>query len=65
MDLNLLRSVVTVSSLVLFVALMVMVWLPRRKAEFDEAAVLPFTGESDAASPTGRADATGTERNLR
>lgn len=46
MDVNLLRSIVTVVSLLLFVALMVMVWLPRRKSGFDEAAALPFTGEA-------------------
>ena len=43
MDVNLLRSAVTLASLLLFVALTVAVWMPRRKAGFDEAAALPFT----------------------
>lgn len=49
-DLNMLRSIVTVVSLVLFVALMVWTWSRHRKSGFDEAAQLPFMDEeSDGA----------------
>ena len=41
-DLNLLRGVVTLLSLILFVGLMVWTWSRRRQAAFDEAAQLPF-----------------------
>ena len=42
MDINLLRSIVTVVSLVLFVGIVAWAWSKRRKADFDEAARLPF-----------------------
>lgn len=48
MDLNDLRSAVTVTGLLLFLLLLVSVWQPRRRAEFAEAARLPFEGESPA-----------------
>ncbi len=42
MDINILRSLVTALSFVLFLGILVWAYLPARKAEFDEAAHLPF-----------------------
>ena len=54
MDINDLRSAITLLSLLLFVALMVWVWRPRAKAEHEAAAHLIFDGEAgDEASATG------------
>ena len=47
MDMNDLRIAVTVASLALFVALMLHTWSARRRREHEEAAALPFAGESD------------------
>lgn len=48
MEVNILRSLVTVISLVLFLALVAWTWSRSRKAAFDEAAQLPFVdGEAD------------------
>ncbi len=47
MDLNDIRSAVTLVSLVLFVALMAWTWRPDRKDAHAEAARLPFAGEAD------------------
>jgi cytochrome c oxidase cbb3-type subunit IV len=47
MDVNDLRSVVTVISLVLFLALVVWTWSRSRQAAFDEAAQLPFQDAAD------------------
>jgi cytochrome c oxidase cbb3-type subunit IV len=47
MDINILRMIVTVSGLVLFLALAVWTWNRRRRAAYDEAARLPFV-DSDA-----------------
>ncbi|HEY1091999.1 MAG TPA: CcoQ/FixQ family Cbb3-type cytochrome c oxidase assembly chaperone [Burkholderiaceae bacterium] len=46
MDLNDIRSLVTLSGLVLFLALLVWAWRPARRAEFDAAARLPFDGDA-------------------
>jgi cytochrome c oxidase cbb3-type subunit 4 len=46
MDINDLRSAVTLLSLLLFVALMVWVWRPRARREHEAAARLPFDGEA-------------------
>ncbi len=43
MDINILRSLVTAFSFVLFVGILVWAFRPARKVEFDEAAQLPFT----------------------
>ena len=43
MDINILRSLVTAFSFVLFVGILVWAYRPARKAEFDEAAQLPFS----------------------
>ena len=45
MDLNDIRSVVTLLGLVLFVALAVWTWRPGRRPAHDAAAQLPFDGE--------------------
>jgi len=44
-DLNLIRSAVTVLSLLLFVGICARAWSRARRASFDEAAQLPFRGE--------------------
>ena len=45
MDLNDIRSIVTVASLLIFTGLMVWTWWPARKAAHDDAAQLPFRGD--------------------
>lgn len=42
MDINFLRSIVTVAAFVLFIGIVVWAWSSRNKARFDEAALLPF-----------------------
>jgi cytochrome c oxidase cbb3-type subunit IV len=44
-DINDIRSAVTVAGLVLFLALVRWVWASRRRSAFDAAAQLPFEGE--------------------
>ena len=48
MDINDLRSAVTVISLVLFLALVVWTWSRSRRNAFDEAAQLPFLDDAPA-----------------
>jgi len=50
MDLNDIRSLVTLLSLYLFLALMAWTWWPTRRAVAEEAAQLPFTGEAGFAN---------------
>ena len=45
MDINFLRSMVTVAAFVVFVGILVWAYRPARKKQFDDAAKLPF--ESD------------------
>jgi cytochrome c oxidase cbb3-type subunit 4 len=45
-DINDVRSVVTVVSLLLFIALTAWVWQRKRKGAFDEAAQLPFADDA-------------------
>ena len=45
MDLNDVRSLVTLASLALFLGLMVWAWWPARRGAYDAAAQLPFDGE--------------------
>lgn len=45
MDINVLRSMVTVAAFVAFIAIVVWACLPSRKAQFDDAAQLPFQSE--------------------
>ena len=47
MDVNDLRSAVTVIGLLLFLLLVVSVYRKRRRAEFDAAANLPFVGDEE------------------
>ena len=47
MDINDLRIAVTLSSLLLFIALMLHTWSRRRAAEHADAALLPFMGGED------------------
>ena len=47
MDLNFVRSTVTLISLAAFLALLAWTWWPRQKAAMDAAALLPFSGEAD------------------
>ena len=42
MDINILRSISTVAALVVFLGIVWWAWSKRRKADFDEAARLPF-----------------------
>jgi cbb3-type cytochrome oxidase subunit 3 len=49
MDLNDLRIAVTIFGLALFVTLMIWNWRPARRQALDEAAQLPFTGDTDFA----------------
>ena len=51
MDLNDIRSSVTLLSLLLFVALMAWTWWPARQRDHEAAALLPFTGEAHDAIP--------------
>jgi cytochrome c oxidase cbb3-type subunit IV len=45
MDINDLRSAVTVISLLTFVGIIIWAWSRSKKADFDEAAMLPFQDE--------------------
>jgi cytochrome c oxidase cbb3-type subunit 4 len=47
MDINDIRSLVTLFSLALFIGLMVWTWMPSRKQAHDSAAHLPFDGEEE------------------
>jgi len=42
MDINTLRSVTTVASLLVFLGIVWWAWSKKRKGDFDEAARLPF-----------------------
>jgi cytochrome c oxidase cbb3-type subunit IV len=42
MDINDLRSIFTVVSLLIFIGIVVWAWSKRNKRDFDEAAKLPF-----------------------
>ncbi len=46
---NLIRTVVTVASFVIFLGLMVWVLSARRKSDFEQAAMLPFSDDSPPA----------------
>lgn len=45
MDINLMRSLMTVAAFVGFVSILVWAYRPSRKAQFDEAAQLPFLSD--------------------
>jgi cytochrome c oxidase cbb3-type subunit 4 len=50
MDINVMRSIVTVLSLVAFVGIIVWAWSKKNQAGFDEAARLPFGDEQVGAA---------------
>jgi len=54
MDLNDIRSLVTLLSFAFFLGLMAWTWWPARRDDFASAAQLPFTGEADDAMPGAR-----------
>ena len=56
MDVNDLRSIVTVLSALVFVGIVMWAFLHRNQARFDEAAQLPFV-EDNSPAPTARKDA--------
>ena len=45
MDINVLRSIVTVAAFIVFVAILVWAYKPSSRARFDDAAQLPFRSE--------------------
>jgi cytochrome c oxidase cbb3-type subunit 4 len=53
MDINILRSAVTVVSLLLFLALVVWTWSRHRRAAFDDAAQLPFVDSQHGTAAQG------------
>ncbi len=59
MDINVIRSVITVLCFVVFLAIVAWAWSSKRKAAFDEAANLPFADEdAEQDNPsTGKAQA--------
>jgi len=42
MDINVLRSIVTVATFLVFIAIVIWAWSSRNAKSFDEAAQLPF-----------------------
>ncbi len=54
MDINDLRSLVTVVSLLTFVGIVAWAYSRRNRASFDEAARLPFADENGAAGEEGK-----------
>ena len=53
MDVNDMRAAVTVALFLLFLVLVVYTWSRKRKAEYDEAAQLPFADETVPFEPRG------------
>jgi cytochrome c oxidase cbb3-type subunit IV len=53
MDINTMRSIVTLSGLLLFLGIVVWAWQRSRQAAFDAAAGLPFEGELSEERTTG------------
>ncbi len=53
MDVNDIRSAVTVALFLLFLALVGYTWSRKRKSEYDEAAMLPFADAHDAVELRG------------
>lgn len=45
MDINLLRSLVTGTAFIAFMAILIWTFWPSRKADFDQASSLPFLSE--------------------
>ncbi|MFM2119091.1 MAG: hypothetical protein RL722_559 [Pseudomonadota bacterium] len=55
LDINTLRSAVTVVSLLLFVGIMVWTFQRKRQSAWDEAAALPFAADDIAQQPASQA----------
>lgn len=55
MDINDLRSIITVLALITFIGIVLWAWSGRRRAAFEEAANLPFT-EDEALAPSPRTE---------
>jgi cytochrome c oxidase cbb3-type subunit 4 len=53
MDINDLRSAITVLSLAAFLGIVVWAWSRRRQQAFDEAAMLPFKEEAESRNTEG------------
>ncbi len=53
MDINVLRSGVTVAAFIAFVGILVWAYLPSRRAEFDDAAQLPFSNDESTLADAG------------
>lgn len=53
MDINDLRSIVTVVGLVLFLALVARIWSRKQQAAHDEAARLPFLDDANTSTNQG------------
>jgi cytochrome c oxidase cbb3-type subunit 4 len=54
MDIGTIRGLGTVVVMVAFIGLALWVYSPRRKAEFDDARLLPFADEPQAPHPLNR-----------
>ena len=54
MDMNDVRSAVTVLSLLLFIALLVWTWRPQARRDHEAAERLPFEGEASDEAPVTR-----------
>jgi cytochrome c oxidase cbb3-type subunit 4 len=55
MDINTLRSIMTVVSFIAFIAIIVWAYSPAKARAFEEAAALPFGEDDSEGSPSGRA----------
>jgi cytochrome c oxidase cbb3-type subunit 4 len=51
MDINTLRSIVTVATFLVFIGIVVWAWSSRNAKAFDEAAQLPFEQDEDVQRP--------------
>jgi cytochrome c oxidase cbb3-type subunit 4 len=51
MDVNVLRTLVTVISLITFIGIVVWAWSRKNRSDFDEAAQLPFIAEDQERAP--------------
>ncbi|WP_369602371.1 cbb3-type cytochrome c oxidase subunit 3 [Hahella sp. SMD15-11] len=56
MDINTLRGIITILVMITFIGLVIWAWSKRNKADFDEAAQLPFADEELAARSTQKAE---------
>jgi cytochrome c oxidase cbb3-type subunit 4 len=45
LDINFWRSATTVTGLIVFLGILIWTYTPKRRSEFDEAALLPFKDE--------------------